>query len=487
MALKLYIIDEVSAKLEGLPKNHHEYLMENMALMEAGAFMTAAYKSGNWSGKVPLFDENGFFAMYQLDELFGHLTALKYDVDEIEVEDMREPLNHPIVNEPIITKDYLADYGFEFWDHQDESLNAIIQNDKGIIDAATSSGKTLIMAATSYYYDEYYPSIAITLTTKLVKDAAKLYERLGLDYVILDSKKTPKQRSELIKKHRHFITTRKIAINHAEDFEGFKGVISIDEVHQLGDKFHELVTTTFGDCPIRVGFSGSLPEKRRDPLKRQRIFNMIGGGVLKEVLPGYLMEKGHAATLDVRLVEVRDSIGRKKQSEVGDKIWTWDMEEAHYNGCQERIEVIADFIKENCTRNTLIISRPEVVTHIAGILKCDLITGETKEEDREEMFEKFDTMDDYILAASYGTTGTGLSIDLIHYGVLIDIGSNPSVAGQSIGRFLRKDQEGDKKDSAIVYDIYTNMKYGLKQKRERVKYYKERGFSFREDYAVLNV
>lgn len=487
MTLKLYIIDEVTAKLEGLPSNHHEYLMEKMALMEAGAFMTAAYRSGNWSGKVPLFDERGFFSMYQLDELFSHLITLKYDIDSIEVEDMREPLKHPVEEPPTVEKDYLKDFGLEFWDHQEESVNAIIQNDKGIIDAATSSGKTLIMAATAYYYDEYYPSISITITVKLAKDAAKLYDRLGLDYVILDASKTLKQRSELIKQHRHIITTRKIAINHAEDFEGFNGVISIDEVHKLGDKFYEVATTAFGDCPIRVGFSGSLPDKRKDPLKRQRIFNMIGGGVLKEVLPGYLMEQGHAATLDIRLVKINDTIGRGKQSEIGERLWDWDMEESHYNTSQPRIEVIADFIKKNCIRNTLIISRPEVVKHVAEILKCDFITGETKEEDREVMFEKFDVMDDYILAASHGTTGTGLSIDLIHYGVVIDIGSNPALAGQSIGRFLRKDQEGDKKDSAIVYDIYTNLKYGLKQKRERVKYYKERGFSFREDYAVLDV
>lgn len=488
MKLKLYIIDEVNAKLEGLPDDDLLELVDAMKLPIKGAYATPAVQLGLSDGKEPMLTVDGMFYVNQLDKVFSILEEMGYIEDDFEIEDFREPLKHPVDEDklPNVGADFFSEHGVELWDHQIEFFNKFLRADKGIYDASTSSGKTLCLAGIAKIFEDYYPSFSVTINEKLVKDAAKMMDVLGMDYVVIDSKVPPKKRPELLKKHRHIITTRKLAINMAEYLEEFQGTFIVDEAHILGDSFFQFGSKVMAECPIRLGLTGSLPEKSQDPLKRQQILNMIGGDIVAEVLPSYLMDKGYAATLDVRVVKIDDHIGLRKQQEVG-AMWDWPMEESHYNRCPERVEAIGDFIMSNCPRNTLVICRPELGEKLATYMDCDYVDGETPVSVREEFYSIFDERDDYRLVASFGTSGTGLSIDLIHYGVLIDVGSNPSRAGQSIGRFLRKDNEGDKKDSAIVWDIYSNTKFGSKQKRERMKYFKKRGFSVQDKYEVIKL
>lgn len=253
--------------------------------------------------------------------------------------------------------------------------------------------------------------------------------------------------------------------------------------HIYGSEFHEFAKEKLGDCPIRLGLSGSLPDK--DKLKLQRIKNVINGGVIDEVLPGYLMEKGYASTIDVRMIEIDDLIGKRKMFEAGDE-WCWEMELAHY-GTEERIRVIGDFIEKNCPRNTLIITWNSTALELAKYLECDVIVDSTPQSEREEYFAKFDEVDDYRLVVTPGTGGFGVSIDLLYYGVLLDIGENPSVAGQGIGRFMRKDHVNGLKDHSVVWDIFSNLKSGKKQATGRRAYYKKRGIPFQPKYGKLKV
>lgn len=486
MTLKLYIIDEVNAKLEGLPDDDLLELVDGMKLPIKGSYNTPSVQLGISDGKEPMFTVDGFFYLNEIETVVNTLGDLGYREDEIDITDMRDDLLHPVEDEklPVVTPEYFSKYGVNLWEHQDEFFNRFLRTDKGIFDASTSAGKTIIMVGTAKLYEDYYPSLCVTLNEKLVKDAANMMEKFGMDYAVITPKVSVKKRAELVKKHRHIITTRKLAINLSELYDGFVGTFITDEVHILGDAYFEFGTNVMADCPIRLGLTGSLPDKRQDPLKLQKIFDMIGGGVVQEVLPSYLMEKGYAATLDVRVVKIKDENGLRKQEEAG-KAWDWPMEENHYNNDADRIIAIADFIKDNCPRNTLVICRPELGIKLAAELDCDFVDGNTDTRVREEFYKRFDELDDYRLVASIGTSGVGLSIDLIHYGVVIDIGENPSVAGQSVGRFMRKDNDGDKKDSAIVWDIYSNMKFGSKQKRGRMKYFKERGFTVHDKYDTI--
>lgn len=484
MTLKLNIVDEVNAMLDGLPDDDLVEVVEYFKIPEKGAYMTPAVQMGLSDGKVAMFTHEGFFHLNQLDELMSVLADLGYSEDDIEIEDMREDLKHPIDNLPEITEDYFSEYDINLWEHQTQFFNKFIHVDKGIFDASTSSGKTIIAAGTAKYYEEYYPSLTVTLNEKLVNDMAKMMDKLNMDYVVINSKVPPKKRKEAIESHRHIITTRKLAINLSEEFEGFNGTYIIDELQVLGDQFYEFSTAIMGDSPIRLGLTGTLPSKSQDALKRQRLLNMVGGGVVQEVLPSYLMDKGYAAHLDVRIVKVNDTNGIRKQQEAG-AAWEWPMEEAHYNKDPDRIEAIARFIRLNCPRSTLIICRPEFGFQLAAELDCDYVDGTVSSDVREEFYSRFDESDEYTLVASIGTSGVGLSIDLIHYGVMVDIGASETVFGQSIGRFMRKDNEGDKKDAAVVWDIYSNLKYGARHKRDRVKYFKRRGFTVHDKYDTI--
>ena len=481
--VEITIIDEVSGKLEA-PLDIFCEVVEAMKLPEKGAFMTAAFQSGNWDGKVSLMDEDGFFDVFMIDIIEKVLQRNGIRDEDIKFTDMRLPLKHSREELPdTIDKDFFSDYGVELWDHQVRFFNKFIDAECGIWDASTSSGKTLAMGGLAKLYDKFYPSLHLTVNQKLANDAAKVFKTLELDYVVITAKTPVKKRQELINTHRHIITTRKLAMNMKDCFDEFQGVLSLDESHIYGEEFHAFAKEKLGDCPIRLGLSGSLPDK--DKLKLQRIKNVINGDVIDEVLPGYLMEKGYASTIDVRMIEIDDLIGKRKMFEAGDE-WCWEMELAHY-GTSERISVIGDFIEKNCPRNTLIITWNSTALELAKYLGCDVIVDSTPQAEREEYFAKFDEVDDYRLVVTPGTGGFGVSIDLLYYGVLLDIGENPSVAGQGIGRFMRKDHVNGLKDHSVVWDIFSNLKSGKKQATGRRAYYKKRGIPFQPKYGKLKV
>lgn len=482
---RITVVDEVNAVLSNIPHDDLMVIVEKMKIMDPSAFTTAAYRSRNWDGKIPMVTELGEFSLFQLDDVVTILASLDYNPDLITLEDLRNPIKHPSNLAETVEYDMFTELlGNDLWDHQYDGVKKLVQAEKGIYDAATSAGKTTVIGAIAKIYDPYYKSLTTTINESLAESAYKVLKNLGLDVYLMTAKTPVKKRQDIINTHRHIITTRKLAINCKTYFDGFDGVSIIDELHIFGDEFEKFCNDTISESPIRVGLTGTLPDAKKNKLKRQRILNVIGGDVVMEVLPGYLMDRGYAAKLDIRMVKIDDTVGREKMKTAGEKEWCWEMENAHY-GNEERAEAIANFIMKNCPRNLLVIAAPEVGIKIANFLGCDFIDKDTKKAIRDNCHQMFDKRDDYKLVATPGTSGVGLSIDLIHYGVVVDIGENPAKAGQAVGRFMRKDTAGELKDSCVVFDIYSNTKYGMRQAAGRRKYYKERGFTFIPDYDII--
>jgi len=73
---------------------------------------------------------------------------------------------------------------------------------------------------------------------------------------------------------------------------------------------------------------------------------------------------------------------------------------------------------------------------------------------RTEYFKKYDEPKQYTLSATYGTVGTGVSVNNIQYVITVDLGKNKQRIIQGIGRGLRKDGEDN---HLQVFDFYSEL------------------------------
>ena len=493
--ITLNIMDEIVGKIDGLTDEHIGRIIERTGYMEPGAFITAAFKVGMWDGKTSLFRQDGLFYLNMLDDVIDILDEeFAIQSDDFELNDMRLDMKHDadLMRSTTITKDYFRQYGFphDLYDHQLTGINAILHNERGIIEVGTSGGKSGIMAGCIKLYEPHYRSLTITKDSKLCKQLKAEYAEFGVDATIVDATTPSKKRGDKIANAQHIITTKKLASNMTEHLDGFCGVWLCDEVHEFGEQFQEFIVNCLGDCPIRVGLTGTLPEKAKDPLKRARILAHIGGDAfsddtLIDVNVGELLAKGHVSDFTVEMVEIEDVLGQMLVVEIGVENWEWAHEKTHLDKCEERFEAIITAIDERWDgKNALILCKPEAGKYISQALDLDFIDNNTPPKLREEYYKKFQERDDYPLVATIETTGTGISINEIYNVFLIDVGANPRYIGQGIGRGLRKDGVYDKIN---VVDIYTNTLLSKKQEKRRIRYYKKKGYPFFKSQLKLRV
>ena len=98
------------------------------------------------------------------------------------------------------------------------------------------------------------------------------------------------------------------------------------------------------------------------------------------------------------------------------------------------------------------------------------VHGKDKKKARKEVYQLFKDNDNLVVIATVHIASTGLNIKRIFNLMFIDVGKSFIRVIQTIGRGLRKAPD---KDHVDVTDICTDLKYGKKHLRERVKFYNE--------------
>ena len=103
------------------------------------------------------------------------------------------------------------------------------------------------------------------------------------------------------------------------------------------------------------------------------------------------------------------------------------------------------------------------------------LQGSDSMEDRQKIFERYETEDNVFTIATVQIASTGLDIPRINTVVIIDLGKAFTRIIQSIGRGLRKAHD---KDSVRILDICTDLKFGAKHLKQRIKYYIEARYEY---------
>lgn len=250
--------------------------------------------------------------------------------------------------------------------------------------------------------------------------------------------------------------------------------VVVGNCHELGEEFAHFMRTALGDCPVRIGLTGTVPNKK---LKRAMVENHIGGPVLDIVSTHYLMSNNYVSQSYIDMYQTIHPEIEELSDTKDENQWNFDIEARYLSTHKGRIEAIAEFIKSFEPTNTLILCHPETGRNLAPYFGDRMITDETPLSQREEWIARFDDENDFYLPASYGTIGTGVSIDRIFRMFMIDVGKNEVYIRQGFGRGLRLDGE---RNECHVVDISARTKYSARHRKDRKRILKREKIPFTE-------
>ena len=168
------------------------------------------------------------------------------------------------------------------------------------------------------------------------------------------------------------------------------------------------------------------------------------------------------------------------------------LEKEYVQSSDKRLEFIKKMV-EKCESNTLLLFHTiEYGTKIFEKLKNEIkdkefyyIDGEVSGKNRDLIKKEMEKTDGKVrvLIASFGTVGTGYSINNLHYLLMVDSFKSEQIVIQAIGRVLRL---FDGKKKAVIFDLVdvfdtkdqSNILY--KHYLERQKFYNQRKYPFNE-------
>lgn len=473
MSIKITLMDRVNCHVGGLDVDVISQMVKRFSYMKKGAHMEASYRMKMWDGKVSLIepDGDGFFTyVFLLEDILKELEDFDINFDTVEIIDENQPSPLPENIEPIDEDFLLKETGFKLRDHQVTGANACLENRYGLIDGATSYGKTLLCLALSKRLDPYIKTLVVAPTEYLVNQTKSDYLKSDLDFVVIDAKIPPKKRAELIDKHRHIITTTKLFYNMSEHLSKHQFAVLIDEAHEFGDVMEEKMRMDYAFFPFRIGMSGSLPNPKKDKLKYMKLCCFIGGSIFKSasIKQRELMDKNFASKVKIFMVKTVDKT-MFEFSVDNPHAYDYSVEEDYFCTNRARVAALTEYLKSLPPKNTLILARAELASNLNKSTGYPLIVQDTPLDERTEYLNKFDTNTDAVVIGTFRTASTGISKNNIMRVICIDMGDSESYALQAIGRGMRLD--GSVNEFEMI-DIYCELRYGIKHAKNRLKLYK---------------
>lgn len=497
---QINVRDEAFAVISGLEKTHLDYFYEKYGIRAPNYFFNPLYKMGRWDGKIRYFQSTGTTYAYLLEEIVPILIKYGY---EVKLNDQRNP---NIIRPEPITETFLSyanhmDSGQPLMmrDYQVEAVNVLLEAGNGICIAGTGAGKTLTCAALVKAYDSHgVRSLTIVPDTTLIKQTKSEYVNIGLDTGEYSG-------DEKTLDHQHVVSTWQALKNNPAVVSTFQMVI-VDECHGLkGNVLTKLLTEHAHQMVYRFGFTGTLPKEESD-----RMAVHVAVGPVRFSKPANeLIAEGMLSDLQINVYQLEEDLRKQYDQYIEEECTTapptytqfkdsyfpdFATEKSYLQRKQARIEWIAQLLmlySDDKKGNVLCLvdSIPFGRRLAECIPNAIFVNGQDVKSPakRKEVYDMFKDRDDLVVIATVHIAGTGLSINRIFNLVFVDVGKSFIRVIQAIGRGLRKASD---KDSVLVTDICSDLKYGKKHFRERVKYYDEAGYPHKKikvSYEHVNI
>lgn len=474
--------NEVYLQVEAEPHVYYE-LRDAFQFEVPNAKFSPAYKNKWWDGRIYLFNINTQeIYIGLLDKLikFCDDHEYTYEFRNNKFYGLPFEVNEGISKEGI--KDYLNSIcSHTPRDYQVEGVYDALRHNRKLLISPTASGKSLMIYGIVRYYVEKGQSILVVVpTTSLVEQMYKDFADYGFDVGSYCHKiyagKERETNSQII-----ITTWQSIYKLPKQYFLRFNVVIG-DEAHNFKSKSLVSIMTKLCDAKYRFGFTGTLDGSQTHKWVLEGLF----GPSYKIIKTDELMQKGHVAKLDIKILLLKHSAHKFENFE----------EEVQYIINHERRNKFIKNLALDLKGNTLILfSRVEghgqplyelINKSVTENRHVFFVHGGVDTEDREKVREITEKENNAIIVASYGTFSTGINIRNLHNVIFASPSKSRIRNLQSIGRVLRK---GSNKTKATLYDIaddisYKSRKnYTLNHLIERIKIYNEENFN----YDIVNI
>ena len=427
-------------------------LREFFSFYVPGYKFMPAFRNRLWDGKIRLFNQiNGQISAGLFPQIVTFAEKREYEIEILE-SDYGNPNEGNKINPEFMMKfvDALK-LPFKIRDYQFDAVCTGIQRKNAILLSPTGSGKSLIIYVLMRYLISSFEQdvLVIVPTTSLVEQMYNDFKTYGYD----------------VEKYCHRIysgkdknTTKRIIISTWQSIYRFQpdwfsrfGTVFGDECHGFKSKSLTTIMNKCVEAEYRFGTTGTLDGALTHELVLQGLF----GKVYRVTSTRELQDNDTLAKLSIRRIVLDHSEEIKKN--FGKKTY------------QEEIEFIVTNIKRNTfiknltldlKGNTLVLynyvekhGKPlynMIKDEAAENRKIFFVSGETAATDREAIRGIVEKQKNSITVASLGTFSTGINIRNLHNIVFASPSKSQIRVLQSIGRGLRKTDDGI---NTTLYDI----------------------------------
>jgi superfamily II DNA or RNA helicase len=445
-----------------------------------------AYKNRVWDGKIRLFNVQSHELPVGLFPFLEEFCKPRDYKIELEHDAYYGWPNSTNDIDPKGMFDYVKNLkipNITIRDYQFDALCEAVHRKRGVLISPTGSGKSLIIYTTTRYYLDHLgnkKALIIVPTTSLVEQMYNDFKDYGWD----------------VEKHCHRIYSGREKITDAEVvistwqsiyklpgtwFEKFGCVIG-DECHGFKSKSLTSIMNKCREAEYRFGTTGTLDGTQTHELVLQGLF----GKIYNVTSTKKLQENDTLAQLDIKIAllkypeEIRKNWGKRDYQDEIDYLVT---HEGRNNflvdlslGLDGNTLLIFQFVEKH---GKVLFDLIKDQAHSKR--KVFFIAGETETSDREAIRAIVEKQKNAIIVASFGTFSTGINIRNLHNIIFASPSKSQIRVLQSIGRTLRKSDDGK---AATLFDVADDLhwkrrkNFALQHSAERIKIYSKEGFKY---------
>ena len=452
-----------------------------------------AFRNKMWDGKIRLLDMRSqtiYAGLYQYIKEFADERNYYITIDDSNSHYYDRPDIHHDDNVDWIDALPLSSGGKKITprDYQKEAVSYALRHRRGLLISPTASGKSLVIYLAIRYFLEYNKKkvLLIVPTTSLVKQMYGDFE----DYSQFDDTFDVDQCHQIMagcdkndKSKDIYISTWQSIYKMPSDYFQQFGMVIGDEAHNFKAKSLTSILTKCTQAAYRFGLTGTLDGTQTHKLVLEGLFGPIKNITTTKAL----MDADYLADLDISVLLLKWPVELRKQ-----------LTKIKYQ--DEMNEIVSYFPRNKFIRNlaldqdgnTLVLyqfvekhGKPlhEMILKKAHKnRKIFFVSGNTDAESREDIRKITEKENGAIIVASLGTFSTGINIKNLHNIIFASPSKSQIRILQSIGRGLRKSDDGRvTKIFDIADDIHWKKRknYTLNHAAERIKLYAKERFKYK--------
>lgn len=497
-------INNVNSTICNLNDSDYELLNDELSFEVLGACFTKAYKQGWWDSKQKKWCSwDGYKRLLVKNkDMFVFLTGLLdrirncLDLNNIEYEitDSRKLVKNA---KPILLKNLNK---IEERYYQDEILQKCLSNSRGIVKAATGSGKSImilkLIAQRNIKTNLYVTGV------DLLYQMYDMFKHFGIDVGIIGDGQCNVKKINIISiwtaasaLGNKYVSIGDDDVCRKEDFNSLnKEIIANvikesqmniwDECHQVSTDTVQVINSASVNSYYSYGFSGT-PWRPDSKIfgKCSELTNGSGmliegvcGNVIANVTATELITAGFLVQPTIHFINVPKS--ERKYSKKYPTIYKEYI--VNNNVRNDKIVKAAESLISSGRKILILvksIKHGEILfDKLKDKYKINFLSGIIKSSKRNEIREQFINGEIDILIASI-IYDQGLDVPILSGLILAGSGKSSTRALQRIGRVIRLFKN---KDSAVVVDFIDNEKYLLDHTKKRIDVYRsEPGFKLK--------